>query len=551
MLTSLKIQNYALIEKLEIAFNSGFSTITGETGAGKSIVLGALSLLVGQRADTSVLKDKEQKSVAEASFSISEYNLKDFFADNDVDYEHHTVIRREILPNGKSRAFVNDTPVNLDFLKDLGEKLIDIHSQHQNQLLNSNEFQLAIVDGTAGLIRDVEHYNQTFREYKKLQTDRALVMQQSEHAQKELSYKVFLFEELDTTKLVPGELKEVEIELEKLSHTEELKESYSLAYSLFNDENANVLSYLKTLTTTLKKTAAFYKPSVEIAARIESSYIELKDIAMEVSTQNNSIEANPERLQFLSQRLDTLYALQQKHHVTSVEELIAIREMLRAFVEKTYSFEHEIAELKQKIDELHMRLNKVSDALNEKRKNAAKPLSSRIAEMLKQLGMPNISFHIDVRRTSDLRQNGSCEVVFMFSANKNAPMQPITDIASGGELSRIMLCLKVEISGAKALPTIVFDEIDTGVSGDIAHKMGEIMKQLSQNIQVICITHLPQIAAKGTEQYIVYKEDNALQTVTNIKKLTNHERVTEIAKMLSGQNLTDAAIQNAKELLNS
>jgi len=551
MLQSLKIQNYALIENLEIDFNKGFSTITGETGAGKSIILGALSLLVGQRADTSVLKNAELKSIVEANFIIEGYNLEEFLENNDIDYEPSAVIRREIMPNGKTRAFINDTPVNLDVLKDLGERLIDIHSQHQNMLLNSNEFQLSVVDSAAGVKREVDEYNEAFARMKKLQTELSSIKRKAEEANKELDYKKFLFDELDKFKLRVGEQEDLLLELEKLTHVEDLRDTFSLANTAFNQEEISILDQLRNVGNAFQRTQKFHKSSGEIAGRIETCYIELKDISSIVTELYSNIEADPDRLQQVNSRLDMMYNLQQKHHVKSVSELVAIREELKSFIGITASFDDSIKSLEDEILALVNELEERSEMLFEKRIQAAEPLSARIEELLRNLGMPNVLFSIRVSKTSELRLNGSTQAVFMFSANKNSALQPITDVASGGELSRIMLCLKAEMSGARALPTIVFDEIDTGVSGDIAAKMGNIMQQMSLNMQVICITHLPQIASKGAEHYVVYKNDLDHTTVTNIKKLSGDERVTEIAKMLSGQNLTEAAIQNAKELLSS
>lgn len=549
MLQSIKIQNYALIHFLEIDFDRGFTTITGETGAGKSIILGALSLLVGQRADSSVLKDQSVKSVVEATFSIDGYNLQGFMAENDIDYEPLVVIRREIQPSGKSRAFINDTPVNLDVLKDLGDYLIDIHSQHQNLLLSSNDFQLTVVDRTANVKLEVDEYNSFFEGLRKLKAELSSTVKKQEEAAKEIDYKTFLFNELEAFKMKDGEQEELEQELEKLTHVEELRESYGLAHNTLLAEQTGAIDSIQAMLVSLQKTRDFFFPSGELSARVESTLIELKDVANEVSAQLEKIEADPERTQAVSKRLDTLYTLQQKHQVKSVAELIEVCANLRAFLQTTASYQEKITVLKNDISVREKELDTRADALFDKRKKTAQPLAQRIEDMLKNLGMPNAKFEIRVIRTADLRQNGSCEVQFMFSANKNASLQPVTEVASGGELSRIMLCLKAEMSGAKTLPTIVFDEIDTGVSGDIASKMASIMQAMSQGMQVICITHLPQIASKGHQHLVVYKIDQEHSTSSNIKKLDDKGRVVEIAKMLSGQNLTDAAVENARELL--
>jgi len=551
MLQKLKIKNFALIDSLEIDFEKGFTTITGETGAGKSIILGALSLLVGQRADSSVLKQPNEKSIIEASFNITGYDLKAFFTDNDIDYEVESVIRREISPNGKSRAFVNDTPVTLETLKNLGESLIDIHSQHENSLLNSNEFQQNILDCSAGIQLDVVDYNILYLKLKKQEQELDNLKSLADTANLELQFKTFLLEELERAKLVAGEQSELEEEFEKLNHTEDLKETYSQAQATFTNDESNILVQVKSVIQSLSKSKAFFKPSEQLSLRLEDSLIELKDIASEISNHYNNINADPERQQIVGKRLDIILNLQQKHKVQSVDELLTIQAQLRLFIEQAHSYEETIEQLKIDIQTTILELEKKSLKLFENRTKSSKPLSKTLTEKLKELGMPNVVFDIEVKKTAELRRNGKSETKYMFSANKNMPLQPITETASGGELSRIMLCLKAELSEAKSLPTIIFDEIDTGVSGDIADKMGNIMREMSKNMQVICITHLPQIAAKGNEHHIVYKQDNATTTNTNIKKLTQTERINEIAKMVSGKNLTNAAIEHAEELLKS
>ena len=549
MLQTLKIKNFALIDSLEIDFEKGFTTITGETGAGKSIILGALSLLIGQRADSSVLKQPTEKSIIEASFNIKGYDLESFFTENDIDFEFESVIRREIAPNGKSRAFVNDTPVTLETLKTLGENIIDIHSQHENSLLTSNDFQQSIVDSSAKLQLEVIDYNLHYSKLKKQEQELVSVKKKAESSTQELQFKTFLFEELQNAKLQVGEQEELEEEFEKLNHSEDLKEAYTQSNALFNTDETNILSQLKTVSSLLQKSKLFYKPSEQLSSRIEDSLIELKDIANEINTNANTINADPERQFIVGKRLDTILQLEQKHKVQTLTQLIEIKDQLNQFIEQTNSFEEVIESLNIEIAKTIAELEQRASVLHKKRLEASLQLGKRITEKLKELGMPNVVFEITVINTAELRRNGKSETKYMFSANKNMPLQSITETASGGELSRIMLCLKSELSMAKSLPTIIFDEIDTGVSGDIADKMGNIMKQMSKNMQVICITHLPQIAAKGTEHQIVYKQDNETTTNTNIKKLTHDERINEIAKMVSGKNLTEAAILNAKELL--
>ena len=549
MLQTLKIKNFALIDSLEIDFDKGFTTVTGETGAGKSIILGALSLLIGQRADTSILKRPTEKSIIEASFNIIGYELEQFFEDNDIDFETISIIRREISPNGKSRAFVNDTPVTLDILKTLGQNLIDIHSQHENSLLNTSEFQQNILDCIATIESEVTSYNESYNLLKKQELELEKVKKLAEKSNLELQFKQFLFDELVNAKLVEDEQTELEEEFEKLNHTEDLKEAYSQVQSIFQNNENNIISQLNTVITSLSKSKDFYKPSEQIIARLEENLIELKDIANEINNHFNNIYADPERQQKVGKRLDIILNLQQKHKVRTVKQLLDIQYELEQFMLKTTLFDETILALEQEIENIKKELDKTATILLEKRQQAALPLSETITKKLKELGMPNVIFQIDVKNTNELRRNGKSETKYTFSANKNMPLQPITETASGGELSRIMLCLKAELSEAKSLPTIIFDEIDTGVSGDIADKMGNIMKQMSKNMQVICITHLAQIAAKGNEHHIVYKQDTETSTNTNIKKLTLEERINEIAKMVSGKNLTNAAIQNAKELL--
>ena len=505
--------------------------------------------MIGQRADTSILKRPTEKSIIEASFNIIGYELEQFFDDNDIDFETISIIRREISPNGKSRAFVNDSPVTLDILKTLGQNLIDIHSQHDNSLLNTSEFQQNILDCIAAIESEVTSYNQSYNLLKKQELELEKVKKLAEKSNLELQFKQFLFDELINAKLIEDELAELEEEFDKLNHTEDLKEAYSQVQSIFQNNENNIISQLNTVVTSLSKSKDFYKPSEQIIARLEENLIELKDIANEINNHFNNIYADPERQQKIGKRLDVILNLQQKHKVRTVKQLLDIQNELEQFILKTTLFDQTILALEQEIENIKKELDKTATILLEKRKQAALPLSETITKKLKELGMPNVIFQIEVTNTNELRRNGKSETKYTFSANKNMPLQPITETASGGELSRIMLCLKAELSKAKSLPTIIFDEIDTGVSGDIADKMGNIMKQMSKNMQVICITHLAQIAAKGNEHHIVYKQDTETSTNTNIKKLTLEERINEIAKMVSGKNLTNAAIQNAKELL--
>lgn len=549
MLSNLRINNYALIESLEIDFREGFSTITGETGAGKSVILGALHLLLGQRADTSLLKDDGKKSVIEAHWGLKEYKLGNFFEEHDVDYEDESIIRREILPSGKSRAFVNDMPVNLQFLKELGEKLIDIHSQHQNMLLNSTEFQLAVVDSSANNEAKRSTYFELYVLYKRLTKQLRDTEKQADKAKETYEYNSFLYNELEQAALKEGEQEELEVDLLQLEHAEEIQGTLSKAYSIFNDEELNVLSQLKLLFNDFNKISAFYAPSSALAERLESAHIELQDIATEIEQEAEKVLVDPEKLQYTQERLSMLFSLQQKHKVKTIAELIEVKNELEEKINLSDSFSATIEKLKDQIQQTEKKLLKAANELSDSRGKIFSSIEKELVGLLQLLGMPNVSFSIVNNKSDEFLPDGVDVISYMFAANKNAKLQNISETASGGELSRVMLCLKLIISRHKALPTIIFDEIDTGVSGDIADKMGEIMVAMSKNMQVISITHLPQIAVKGNIQYLVYKFDTDATTVTDIKELNKEERINEIAKMLSGSTLTDAAIANAKQLL--
>ncbi|MDP4273889.1 MAG: DNA repair protein RecN [Bacteroidota bacterium] len=551
MLKYLSIQNYAIIDKVVIDFHPGFSIITGETGAGKSIIMGALSLIIGQRADTSVLNDKSRKCIAEAEFDITRYNLKDFFTQNNIDYSDNTLIRREINEEGKSRAFINDTPVNLSVMRELGVKLIDIHSQHQNLNLSDNLFQLKVIDALAQHNELFEKYRSCYKNYRLLEKDYKDILENASKAKSDLDYFQFQFDQLNEAKLLSGEQEGLEVELEELKHAEEIKRNLSLADQLLSDDGNSVLNQLKESVSLTGRLIPFFPRVSEINQRLESAYIELKDIAAETDMLNEKMEINPERTAFINERLDLIYGLEQKHRVGSVDELIILRDELGNKIEGITSFDTQIGLLSKKLAEEKDKLCKLAAKLSDDRMKVIPSLEKEVIAVLQQLGIRNANFKVVHSLLEDFTPNGLDRVSFLFSANKQSDLQDISKVASGGELSRVMLSIKYIISSNIDLPTIIFDEIDAGVSGEVADKMGNILKKMSKNMQVINITHLPQIACKGNYHYVVYKKDNNHTTYTQVRLLQPEERVMEIAKMLSGEKMTAAAIDNAKTLLSS
>jgi len=551
MLQSISIQNFALINQLEIDFSDGFSVITGETGSGKSILLGALSLVLGQRSEGSVLKDKEKKCIIECSFSIEKYNLQEFFEKNELDYEKEAIIRREILPSGKTRAFVNDTPVNLKTLKELGVCLVDIHSQNQNLVLGSFEYQVGIVDTYAQNAALLAKYQLSFKKYQDLRKE---LKNQEEIAAKEksdLDYLQFQLEQLNEANLVEGEQKDMEEELETLNHAEEIKSGLYQAYGFLSEGESSVISQIKEARSAISKIQGVFADADSYFERLDSSLIELQDLSQELDRSNELVEFDNGRIDFLNQRLDTIYSLQQKHRVDSVEELIQIREELEEKVGKIESSDELIEDLKEQLTVQKIKLQKTADNLSNSRKKAIPKIEKTIVNQLVLLGIPNANFKVQIINNEEFQQLGADKVTFLFSANKNGSLEEVQRVASGGELSRLMLSIKYLISSSTALPSIVFDEIDTGVSGEIADKMGSMMNQMAENIQVISITHLPQIAGKGKYHYKVYKADDEHETYSNIVLLNKPKRIEELAKMLSGADLTKAALENAKVLLDS
>lgn len=550
MLRSLYIQNYALIEKLDINFDTGFSVITGETGAGKSIILGAIGLLLGQRADVKAIRLGETKCVIEARFDISAYGMESFFADNELEYEAECILRRELYASGKSRAFINDTPAALTQMKELGEQLVDVHSQHQNLLLNKEGFQLNVLDILAHNEEALEIYHQLYNKWKQLDKELNDLIVQAQQNKSDEDYIRFQLEQLTEAHLVLGEQEELEQEAETLSHAEEIKAGLYRVEQTFASDEGGLLSAVKESLNTLHALQKVYQPSEELAGRLESVYIELKDITQEIGSQGESIEFNPGRLDEVNERLNLIYSLQQKHHVQTVDELINLTEEYSGKLSAITSYDEHIAELTVHRDEQYAKVKKQAEVLTKARTNAASEVEKQMASRLIPLGMPNVRFQVEMGLKKEPGAQGEDTVNFLFSANKNGMLQSISSVASGGEIARVMLSIKAMIAGAVKLPTIVFDEIDTGVSGEIADRMADIMQEMGeQNRQVISITHLPQIASRGRAHYKVYKKDSDTETNSHIRRLTNDERVEEIAHMLSGATLTEAALINARALL--
>lgn len=549
MLKTLSIKNYALIDQARIDFGTGFTVVTGETGAGKSIMLGALGLVLGQRSDVSVIGNKDSKCVIEAVFDISKYNLNALFKEEDVDFEKETILRREILPSGKSRAFVNDTPVNLNFLKALSDRLIDIHSQHQNLLLGDNHFQLNVVDTIAGNSDERKLYLEAYNNYKRLISEKKNLEELNARQKEDQDYWEFQLKQLEEANLKEGEQAELEMELEQLSHVEEIKSALSLAALTLYEREEPMVQELYRLVEEFRKIASYLSNGEELLNRLESSYIELKDIAEEVTERGAEVEYDPARLTLVQERLDLIYSLQQKHHVDTVEDLLKIQSELSDRLEKLASFEEELNRLEQEINQAKSHLDECANRLTQSREKVFPLIEKTIQTQLRELGMPNARFALKNEVEKDYGPNGQDKISFLFSANKNSELTDIPKVASGGEISRVMLCIKALLSSAKGLPTIIFDEIDTGVSGEIADRMGRIMKEMSQNIQVISITHLPQIAGKGHHHLKVFKTETERQTISSVKLLSSEERLTEIASMLSGASVSEAALENARLLL--
>ncbi len=550
MIVSLSIENFALIEKLSVKFSDGFSVITGETGAGKSILLGALGLVLGKRADLTSLKNKDEKCIIEACFQIKNYNLKPFFEANDLDYEDETIIRREILPTGKSRAFINDTPVNLNELQELSNYLIDIHSQHQTQELSDYVVQFQIIDSVASNFELIFEYSSLLKEFKKYKSEQISKNELLQSVLKEQDYTSFLLKELLSANLKSGEQGDLEIRFEKLNNVEFIKENLIKSLSIASEEQYGVLQNLKEIKLFFQKIAEFSNEYHTLYDRITSVLIEFDDIEKELHQLSETIYSNPEELQLINEKLQLIYALQKKHQVTTVEQLLVIQEDLDSKVVSVTTLESEIVSIEKLIAETESKLNDLAIEIHENRMSAIPILTEKLSFILEQLGMGNARFSIQIIEKEDFYSNGKDQIQFLFSANKGSDFGLLKKVASGGEMSRIMLAVKSVLSQYSKLPTIIFDEIDSGVSGEIAHKMGEIMKGMSDNMQVFAITHLPQIAGKGSEHFKVFKVVYSNQTQSELKLLSKDERVIEIAQMLSGSVVSDSALNHAKELLN-
>ncbi|WP_431135459.1 DNA repair protein RecN [Psychroserpens mesophilus] len=550
MLTNLTIKNYALIDELHVSFSTGLTIITGETGAGKSILLGGLSLVLGKRADLSHVKDNSKKCVIEATFDIAKYNLKSVFKTEDLDYESQTIIRREILPSGKSRAFINDTPVNLDSLQVLGERLLDIHSQHQTIQLTNDNFQFQVIDALAKNETILETYSASLKEFKHLKSELKTLQDKKNTAIKELDYHTFLLKELEEAKLVEGELESLEDEYETLNNVEEIKEKLSLSHSLMSNEDIGIITHLTELKNHFSKLSGYSNPYNSVFERIQSSLIELDDVFSEIENLQEQLEADPNRLEQVNAKLQIINNLLQKHTVSSIKELLQIKDELSSKVIETEGLDALISEKETAINTLKSKLIVEAESIRKNRITIIPKLSTQLESILATLGMPNAKFNIKIEPTHSFLNNGRDELQFLFSANKGGQFNELKKSASGGELSRIMLAIKSVLSKYMQLPTIMFDEIDTGVSGEISNKMATIMQQMSKTMQVFTITHLPQIAAKGDAHFKVFKEDVNNVTQTQLKQLNPNDRIVEIAQMLGGTDVSSSAIAHAKELLN-
>ena len=549
MLIKLFVQNYALIKELDVELENGLTIITGETGAGKSILLGALSLILGTRADSSVLLDKNEKCIVEGTFRIDDHELNEFFISNELDYETSTTLRREINPAGKSRAFINDTPVTVNLLKELGDRLIDIHSQHQTLMLNDNSFQLNLIDSFSGTAKLKSKYREIYSNYKKVRKEYNALKEKADKNRADLEYYQFQYNQLEEAKLNKGEQTELEKEQELLSHSEEIKLALSTSSNLFFTEEISILSMLREVKTNLTKIKVFLSESENLLSRTESTLIDLDDLAAEIEKLSISIEADPERLVLVNKRLDNLYSLIQKHHVNNLDELIIRKDEIKELVNSIVSSDERLTEMEALIEKESNSLRTVSEEISDRRKSVLPEIESRIIVLLKQLGIPNAKFRIPLIHLQEFTPTGIDQADFLFSANKQIEPESLAKIASGGELSRVMLSLKSLLTKNNNLPTIIFDEIDAGVSGEVADKVGQILSSMGKYMQVINITHLPQVASRGTRHFHVYKDDTDNSTFTRVKLLSPEERILEVARLLSGSEVTETALKNARELL--
>ena len=550
MLRQLYIKNFTLIDELDISLHAGFSVITGETGAGKSIILGAIGLLLGQRADTKSIKQGADKCIIEAHFDLSRYQLQPLFEQNEIEYDaSDTIVRRELTAAGKSRAFINDTPVPLSMLKELGERLVDVHSQHQNLLLNKQDFQLSVVDILANDAKELADYQQTYGEYQQLQHQLQELKDDIEHNRQNQDFLQFQYEELSAANLTDGEQEELEQQSETMSHAEDIKTALYEANHALYDENTGAVGQVKAALSALNSISKVLPKCEELTERLNSCHIELKDIADEVSTLLENTDFDPAELDQINDRLDRIYELEKKYHAESIGELISQREELKVKLSHIENSDEALHELEERLEQTTRHCQQQADALTQLRQKAAQQIEEQLYQRLVPLGMPKVRFAVKIEQ-GELSRMGHDQVSFLFSANTSTPLQPVAQVASGGEIARVMLSLKAMISGAVKLPTIIFDEIDTGVSGKIAEKMAEMMQEMGrQDRQVISITHLPQIAALGSHHYRVSKEETAEGTSSRMQELSQEERIREIAQMLSGSDVSEAAIQNAKQLL--
>ena len=551
MLKNISIRNYALIERVEVDFTSGFSVITGETGHGKSVFLGAVSMLLGQRSDVKAIRDGADKCIIEGCFDISGFGLEPFFEENEMDYDNECIVRRELSANGRSRAFVNDSPIGVAQLKELGTKLIDIHSQHQNLLIADKNYQLSVLDILAGNKALLESYSAEYNAYGSLSREIEKMKDELEKSRRDEEWLRFQLNELESASLKEGELEELEQEVQELSHSEDIQAAlYGACNAIDGDERGSLLTALRDASSALARIAPHYGAAEELSERLESNYIELKDCCSEMMQRAERVQFAPDRLDFVERRIALIYDLQKKHRVATVEELIALYNDISARLERISCGDDDIREAEKRLTALRARMTSIAAELTGKRKQIAECLKKDITAILVNLGMPVIRFEVDFCKTNDFVSNGVDSVNFLFSANSSSAPQPLSDVASGGEMSRVMLALKSLIASETNQPTLIFDEVDTGVSGVIAERMGRLMQQMgSANRQVLSITHLPQVAALGANHYKVYKEETEKGTVTNMIKLEQQERVREIAQMMSGEMLTDAALENASLLL--
>ncbi len=550
MLTQLSIKNYAIIDDLNVNFEDGFTVITGETGAGKSILLEGLSMVLGKRADLNSLRDKTSKCIIEAQFNLTAYELQSFFETNDLDYDGQTIVRREILPSGKSRAFINDSPVTLEVLTGLGGRLIDVHSQHQTLLLAEHDFQLKIIDAIAGNSGLLKEYQSSLATYKHTASELNELMQQQQNAIKDQDYNSFLLNELENTPLKEGMQEDLEGQYEQLNNVETILSQLSAGYQLLQNESTGILSLLYELKLAVGKLTSFGSAYEGLNERIQSLHIEADDIASEMQSLEGSVETDPSRLEEINGILQSLFDLKKKHGATTVNELLEIRDELRAKVDQTEHLDEDIATKQQLLAKQEGVLMKLAEDLNFKRQAAIPELVQQLEEDLATLGMPHATFKISLEHTTDFETSGRDRILFLLSSNKGTDYGQLKKVASGGELSRIMLVIKSVLAQHEKLPTLMFDEIDTGVSGEISNKMADIMRKMSKHMQVFAITHLPQVASKGDHHYKVYKEDSEQMTRTEMKWLSTDERIVELAEMLGGKELSDSALAHARQLLN-